>query len=127
MAHQSRLGVVVIDCQTGDLSAAARFWSAAFGCKAEADTKFPAYVSIDTPAGEPRVLLQAVDHESRVHIDIETDDQQAERDRLVRLGAKEIGAVKNWIVMEAPSGHRFCLVGPQRPDFKDNAQIWDGN
>lgn len=124
MAHQSRLGVVVIDCKTDDLSEAARFWSRAFGCDAEVDATFPAYVALDTPAGDPRVLLQAVDHESRVHIDIETDDKEAERDRLVRLGAREIGPVKDWIVMEAPSGHRFCLVGPQRPDFKDNSKQW---
>jgi hypothetical protein len=29
-----------------------------------------------------------------------------------------------WVVMEAPSGHRFCVVNPQRADFDENAKTW---
>ena len=125
MAHQSRIGCLVIDCKTDDLQEASAFWSSVLGYKAEADAKFPNYVSLETPDGEPRMLLQAVDHESRVHLDIETDDKEAERERLLKLGAKDVARIKQWIVMEAPSGHRFCLVGPQRKDFSDNARTWE--
>ncbi len=125
MTHQSRIGCLVIDCQTNELSGLAGFWSAALGYEAKPDLDFPAYILLETPSGEPKILLQAVDHESRVHLDIETNDKEAERDRLVALGAKEIGPCKSWIVMEAPSGHRFCIVGPQRPDFTENATEWE--
>lgn len=124
MAHKSRLGVVVIDCKIDDLGKASEFWSGVFGYQAKPDPKFPNYIMLKTPDGEPRMLLQAVKHDSRIHIDIETDNKEAERDRLVRLGAKEVGPCKSWIVMEAPSGHRFCIVGPQRSDFKENATMW---
>jgi hypothetical protein len=49
-------------------------------------------------------------HPSRVHVDIETDDIEAEVARLQKLGAKRVEAVKSWQVMEAPTGQRFCVV-----------------
>ena len=30
--HKSRLGTIVIDCQTADLDVASAFWSKALGC-----------------------------------------------------------------------------------------------
>ena len=125
MSHQSRLGCIVIDCKTDELSAAAKFWSEAFGYEAQPDPEYRDYIVLKTPDGEVKMLLQSVDHESRVHMDLETDDRDAERDRLIDLGAKEIGPCKGWIVMEAPTGHKFCVVGPHRPDFKQNATNWE--
>lgn len=126
--HKSRLGAIVIDCRTrDDLEREAQFWGGVLGCTPER-SDHPAdadYVRLETPAGEVQVLLQRVDHESRVHIDIETDDQEAEARRLEALGAKRIGWVKRWWVMEAPSGHRFCIVEPQRSTFDSDANRWD--
>ena len=68
--------------------------------------------------------VQKVGHESRVHIDIETDDIEAEARRLEALGAKRVQSVHTWCVMEAPTGHRFCLVRPQRAGFEKNANVW---
>ncbi|NNG02479.1 MAG: VOC family protein [Inquilinus sp.] len=120
--HKSRLGVVVIDCEGGDLEQAAKFWSRALGrAVGKGDDR---YVDLAGPDGELRVLLQKVEHPSRVHLDIETDDLEAEVARLEKLGAKRIGAVKRWVVMEAPTGHRFCVVRPQRPDFESGAMEW---
>lgn len=123
--HKSRLGAIVIDCQTqDDLEREAEFWGGALGCTPERSDD-ARYVRLETPAGEVQVLLQRVDHESRVHIDIETDDQEAEARRLEALGAKRVGRVKRWWVMEAPSGHRFCLVEPQRSTFDSDANRWE--
>ena len=124
MGHKSRIGCIVIDCKTDDLLPAAQFWSKALGYKAMPDPEYPEYITLQTPDGEPKMLLQAVDHDARVHLDIETDDKDAERDRLLALGAKEVGPCKGWIVMEAPTGHRFCLVKPQRTDFDQSATQW---
>lgn len=124
MPHKSRLGCIVIDCQTDILDEALRFWSGLFGYRGHIDADGK-YAVLKTPDGEARILLQAVDHESRVHLDIETDDKDAEARRLEALGARRIANVKSWIVMEAPTGHRFCLVDKQRPDFETNAPIRD--
>ena len=121
--HKSRLGAVVIDCQGDDLASAADFWSQALG-RATGGGADHRYIDLEGPDSEVKVLLQAVDHPSRVHIDIETDDIEAEVARLERLGAKRIAAVKRWVVMEAPTGHRFCVVRPQRPDFAEGARQW---
>jgi len=42
------------------------------------------------------VEIQRVDHESRVHIDIETDDIVAEVARLTKLGAKVANRLERW-------------------------------
>lgn len=65
--------------------------------------------------------VQTVSHESRVHLDIETDDTEAEVKRLTALGAKEVERIKTWVVMQAPTGQRFCVVRPQTKDFPANA------
>ena len=121
--HRSRLGVVCIDCRTGDLSEAVAFWSGVLGVegKIDADGK---YASFDGLTG-PRVLLQAVDHDPRVHLDFEADDREAEVERLKALGAREVARIKDWIVMEAPTGHRFCVVDPQGDDFPGGAARWE--
>lgn len=121
MGHKSRIGVVCIDCQTDDLEEANSFWSAALGKSGEIDDRGK-YSVFDDHTGFPRVLLQAVDHEPRVHLDIETDDLDAECERLKSLGAREIDRIRTWIVMEAPTGHRFCLVRPQGDDWPGDAR-----
>jgi len=126
--HKSRLATIVIDCQTEDLDSAARFWSAALGRPAtKPDNPASAhYRTLETSGDEVTMLLQAVQHPSRVHIDIETDDVEAEVRRLEAVGAKRVAQVKTWWVMEAPTGHRFCVVRPQRPGFEANARAWPG-
>jgi len=125
--HKSRLGTIVIDCLTDDIDAAARFWSEALGRRAEtlADPGDSAYRELEGPPDEVKVLVQAVEHPSRVHLDIETDDIEAEVQRLEALGAKRVAQVKRWWVMEAPTGQRFCVVRPQRADFEERASAWD--
>jgi predicted enzyme related to lactoylglutathione lyase len=87
--HHSRLCAVLIDCKTEDVDEAARFWGAALG--RPVDPAHPGsrgnYRMLATPPDEPIVQIQRVDHESRVHLDIETDDIPAEVARLERLGA----------------------------------------
>ncbi|MEQ9640955.1 MAG: VOC family protein [Alphaproteobacteria bacterium] len=123
--HKSRLGCLIIDChEPDDMMAAARFWAGTLGYEVDEQDDEGKYVSLKGPANEPYVAIQRVDHESRIHIDIETDDKEAEAARLEKLGAKRIAAIKGWIVMQAPSGHRFCLVGPNRADFAEKAKGW---
>jgi predicted enzyme related to lactoylglutathione lyase len=125
--HHSRLCAVLIDCRVSDLDGAARFWGEALG--RPVDLEHPDsrgnYRMLKISANEPIVEIQRVEHESRVHIDIETDDIAAEVARLTKLGAKEIDRRERWTIMEAPSGQRFCVVRAQRPGFNENANRWD--
>jgi hypothetical protein len=57
-------------------------------------------------------------------LDIETDDIEAEVQRLEALGAKRVKQIHTWWVLEAPTGQRFCVVRPQRPDFPEAANTW---
>lgn len=123
--HHSRFSTIIIDCQTSDLRSAATFWSAAFGRVAVEDPSNPTYVSLQMRADEIICQLQSVSHESRVHLDIETDDIDAEVARLEKLGACEIERHKTWVVMVAPTGQRFCVGRPKSADFPRNANQWE--
>lgn len=125
--HRSRLCAVLIDCQDGDIDEAAAFWAKALGRPVDPDHPGTRgnYRMLATPPDEPIVQLQRVTHESRVHIDIETDDIPAEVARLEALGANVAQRLERWVVMEAPTGHRFCVVRVQRPGFPKNATEWD--
>lgn len=121
--HKSRLGTVVIDCSVEDLDAAAAWWGRVLGLAlGPGDDR---YRGLEGDASQPKVLIQKVDHPSRVHLDIEADDVEAEVARLESLGAVRVEQVKKWWVMEAPTGHRFCVVPRQRPDFDTAANVWD--
>lgn len=125
--HKSRLQTLVIDCETDDLDAAAEFWGAALGCRVLTRNVEPEdenYRGLEVDPSQPRMLVQKVSHSSRVHFDIETDDVDAEVARLERLGAKRVEKVRHFTILEAPSGHRFCVVPVQRPDFEEKANVW---
>ena len=125
--HYSRLCAVLIDCNSPDLEAAAAFWGAALG--RAIDREHPGtrgnYRMLETPPDELIVQIQRVTHESRAHIDIETDDIPPEVARLEKLGAKVVNRLERWVVMQAPTGQRFCVVRVQRPGFPKNANRWD--
>jgi len=125
--HRSQLGGFIIDCQTKDLDAAARFWGEALGLKVRpsADPEDKNYAVFDTTPNGLDIQVQKVDHPSRVHLDIESDDIDAEVARLEKLGAKRIAKVKSWWVMEAPTGQRFCVVKAKRANFAEDSKLWE--
>ncbi len=125
--HRSRLAGVIIDCKTDDLDAAADFWGNALGAPptANANMEESPYVELRMPDDENYVEIQVVDHASRVHIDIESDDIEAEVQRLEALGAKRIADIKRWCVMEAPTGQRFCIVPVVSKEFDSKANKWE--
>jgi predicted enzyme related to lactoylglutathione lyase len=123
--HKSRLAGFIIDCNTPDLDAAATFWTQALGYPLKhLDSDEGIYRELDTGPTGLHIEVQQVDHPSRVHLDIETDDIEAEATRLEGLGAKKIKRFPRWWVMEAPTGQRFCIVRPQHPDFAEKANVW---
>jgi len=126
--HKSGLGGLIIDCETDDLEKEARFWSKALGyeIRPTEDPDDANYVVLDTPDGEPYIELQSVEHSSRVHLDIKTDDLEAEVQRLEQLGAARVKKVKDWWVLEAPSGHRFCVIPLHPGQNVGRLNTWGG-
>jgi predicted enzyme related to lactoylglutathione lyase len=124
--HRSRLAGFIIDCDSADLDEAADFWAAALGYpkKSPADVSESPYVELETSDDELVVEVQQVGHESRVHIDIESDDIEAETVRLEALGATRVGKIRTWMVMEAPTGQRFCIVRAVSKRFAEIANEW---
>jgi len=123
--HKSKLAGFIIDCRTEDLPGAAAFWGAALGMTVQ---EIPGgegeiYRKLHDPQGLS-IEVQKVAHPSRVHLDIETDDIEAEVRRLERLGAVRVGQVKSWCVMEAPTGQRFCVVRACTAQFAEQASPW---
>lgn len=126
--HRSRLHNIVIDCQVEDLASSIEFWSRALGKPvANADEDGDGqYAKLRTAPDEMAILLQRVKHPSRVHLDIETEDLDAEVQRLEALGARRIEFChRRWWVMEAPSGHRFCVVRRQGEAIEPHGNQWD--
>jgi catechol 2,3-dioxygenase-like lactoylglutathione lyase family enzyme len=124
--HRSRLQSVVIDCD--DLAQAEQFWTQALGVGVQG--KDEEYVLLEPVNRELRILLQRVPEpktvKSRVHLDIESDDIEAEARRLERLGAQRVGFVRDWWVMLDPCGNEFCVVPARSPWFEESAKEWPG-
>lgn len=125
--HRSRLMSILIDCAEEDFDRGVEFWSGALG-KAALLEEGGRYVSIRGRVGGdggPFVVLQRVPAEERaIHLDIESDDVEAEVSRLEKLGATLKARIGRHVVMSAPSGHAFCVVPQSRTDFEGHAAVW---
>ena len=124
--HKSRLSGFIIDCHTVDLKSAADFWRGALGMEQRPlpPEESDKYVALVDPEDRLDIEVQVVTHPSRVHLDIETDDIEAEVRRLEALGATRVAQVRTWWVMQAPTGHRFCVVRSNSANFAQQARQW---
>lgn len=129
MPHFSRLAGFIIDCQDAPLSGAASFWSSALGLPVlDPDEGGEGrYARLDGSRHGLVIEVQRVDHPSRVHLDVESDDIDAEAARLIALGAREVARPRDgrWIVLEAPTGQRFCVVRARQLLDANNATRYD--
>lgn len=127
MTHRSRLAGFIIDCKRGSLESSADFWSQALGLEVQDydEGGLGLYATLSDGPGGLHIEVQKVAHPSRVHLDIEADDIEAEVARLEKLGATRIEFVRErWWVMEAPSGHRFCVVPMPKQSGRAKANTW---
>jgi predicted enzyme related to lactoylglutathione lyase len=123
--HKSKLSGFIIDCRTNDLDGAAGFWGAALGMPVrELPGSEGVYKRLEDAQHGLDIEVQKVGHASRVHLDIETDDIEAEVRRLEKLGAKRVQAVRGWWIMEAPTGQKFCVVRATSTSFAERATRW---
>ncbi|HET6953225.1 MAG TPA: VOC family protein [Acidimicrobiales bacterium] len=123
--HRSRLTAIAIDVPADLHDREATFWAGALGTGVEADED-GTYLGVGH-AGWVEVFVQRLgDGPPRVHLDVETDDVDAEVARLEALGAERVAQIRTWWVMRDPAGLPFCVVRPQSDSFPEGAATWGG-
>jgi hypothetical protein len=129
MTHRSRIGGIFIDHPESSFAASLAFWAAAAGVEPEQvdDESYP-YRSLGRFTGETLIELQRVGDGTtpRVHLDIDTDDVDAEVARLEALGARTVARCDDgryWQMVD-PGGIVFCVIPPHTPDFVEQAKVW---
>jgi hypothetical protein len=110
---------VVVDAD--DPHRLARWWAEALGYVIVHEA--PDEVEIRRTPGElPALLFVPVADpktvKNRLHLDLRPDDQEAEVERLVDMGARpaDIGQPDvSWVVLADPEGNEFCVLSGKRP------------
>jgi hypothetical protein len=108
--HRSRVYAVIIDTPIAEAARAAEFWSAALGVPARPLPSHPQFTSL--PGAVPGLVtaVQAVDDAPRMHLDIESDDPEAETARLLALEAEQIGRWLECRILRVPGGQVVCVL-----------------
>jgi len=121
MTSRVRVGSIVI--RVDDLERQAAFWEEALGYERR-DMGADDFLLLRPGDGEgPNVSLDRVPSRvqvpPRIHLDLYTDDQEAEVERLTRLGATEVHWDRrppdaDYVILADPEGNRFCVVDTSR-------------
>jgi hypothetical protein len=126
--HRSRLTGALFDVPARDFAAETAFWAGALASRSEPVDGEPEYAQLEGLFSGLAILVQKIGDgaPARVHFDIETDDVEAEVQRLENLGATRVKAVDSWWIMRDPARLLFCVVEVQSPDeFAAHATSWD--
>ena len=111
--HRYRVFGLFVDAPMAEAAESVAFWSAALHAEPQVEEGDDAYTRLDGALAGLVMEVQAVDDQPRYHIDIETDDVEAEALRLIRLGATVVARPTGWYVLRAPGGHLLCVVRVQ--------------
>ena len=124
--HRSRLSTLLIDVPTAEARTAATFWSGALGVPALPVPGEEQFTSLPDAVPGLVTAVQAVEDSPRFHVDLETDDVEAETARLVRLGAVEQSRWLDCRTLRVPGGQLVCVI-PLHSDpdeFARTARTW---
>ncbi|MEV3936133.1 VOC family protein [Glycomyces sp. NPDC049804] len=124
--HRSRISTVLID--TPEAEAATAFWSGALGATARPTPGQDQFTVLEGALPGLVTVVQRLDEgEPRLHVDMETDDLDAETARLIALGATEVSRWLDCRTLRAPGGHIVCVipVHSDRAEFEAAATVWE--
>jgi hypothetical protein len=122
MPHRSHLCTIVIDVPSADHAATAAFWGAATG-QEQRQLSFPEFHGARLHESLTLLVQQLGDGQPRIHVDIHTDDVDAEIARLEALGATVVERRADWTVMSDPAGLPFCVVGAPDGTLDDRSDV----
>lgn len=122
--HRIMLREVIIDVPARDFDAVTSFWSGALAATPHPIPDEP-FVGLRGAAALPHVATQDIgdDPFPRFHLDIETDDLDAEIARLEGLGATVRTRHDDYAVMADPVGLLFCLLPPVSEEFASRSRL----
>jgi hypothetical protein len=129
MPHRSRLSILLLDLPPEHHAAGRDFWAGATGRPAQPDATDEKWSSLGSFADGWHVEVQRTGEGTppRWHVDIESDDVEAEVARLEALGATRHRYVEDgrfWQMLD-PAGLVFCVVGIQTgEEFERYAVTW---
>jgi hypothetical protein len=114
-----KVGSIVVRCYEFDRMLA--FWQKALSYVPREPAEDGWVVLCDPGGRGPNISLDKVPEPfgpigetSRVHLDLYTDDQEGEVNRLLELGAtrypRRYSPEEDFVVLEDPDGNRFCVV-----------------
>lgn len=121
--HRSRLTAIGIDVPSDVHEQEGAFWAGALGRGVERDED-GTYLTVGQVAHVEVFVQRVGDEGPRIHLDVETDDVDAEVARLESLGAERVEKIRTWWVMRDPAGLKFCVVRPQSDSFPEGASTW---
>ncbi|HEY6785904.1 MAG TPA: VOC family protein [Trebonia sp.] len=126
MTHFSRLFKIVIDVPATDHDREVSFWAQALGQPLPQFDRYPEYRGTALHGQDFWLLTQRLgEGTARVHLDIHTDDLDAEVARLEDLGARPVQRVHSWQVMRDPAGLLFCVLQEDPGTLHEgNAHRW---
>jgi predicted enzyme related to lactoylglutathione lyase len=123
--HRSRVRAVMIDVPEPDLAASVAFWAAAIGRSPNRPaSEARRYLSLLPHDKGIRFTFQRIDGPARFHLDIETDDVEAEVRRLEAAGGQVVGRTEGWVVLQDPAGLLLCVIPVDSSDFDEEAAAW---
>ena len=124
--HRSRVYAVLIDTPQDEAAEAVAFWAAALGVTAQPDAAEPQFTALHAALPGLAVIVQAIDDAPRFHLDIETDDVEAETARLLALGAVQVSQWLECRVLRVPGGHLVCVLPVHSgvDVFETQARTW---
>ncbi|NAS26876.1 glyoxalase/bleomycin resistance/dioxygenase family protein [Herbidospora sp. NEAU-GS84] len=128
MAHRSRLHAVSIDVPPDVHDRELAFWQGAVGREMPRLSAFPDFHRTTPPgAGISFIMQRLGEGAPGVHVDIHTDDLDAEVARLEGLGAvRETFTDNGWWIMRDPAGLRFCVLEDPPGTFgDDDSTLWE--
>jgi hypothetical protein len=117
--HRSKLAATLVDVPAEIYDRELGFWSGALNKDPTVVPDNPEYAELGEPVPGLQFYVQQVGAPARVHLDIETDDVEAEVRRLEALGAVRVAPIKSWWVMRDPAGLLFCVVRVQTGESFD--------
>ncbi|MDM4763143.1 VOC family protein [Galbitalea sp. SE-J8] len=113
------LGIGSVVIRVDDLATQKAFWMAALDYVDRPDDGDDFALLRPRSGSGPNVSLDAVRSERvlppRIHLDLYADDQAAEVERLLALGAQRVDWAKrpadaDYVILEDPEGNRFCVI-----------------
>ena len=116
--------MVLVDSPPDVAEAEVAFWGGALGHQPVPEEGTPFTVVAPLGAGIQLAHQRLEEGESRLHLDIETDDTEAEVARLVGLGAVQVSERGGCVQLRDPAGLVFCVVPIQSEDFAEHATTW---